>query len=42
MCLASWRAYHIMQSAGNLRHKRKGTVEGEDERGRAGGWPGVK
>lgn len=33
MCLANWRAYHIMQSAGNLRRKRKGRVEGEDERG---------
>lgn len=33
MGLANWRAYHIMQSAGNLRHKRKGRVEGEDERG---------
>lgn len=33
MCLANWRAYHIMQSAGNLRRKRKGRIEGEDERG---------
>lgn len=33
MCLANWRAYHIMQSAGNLQRKRKGRVEGEDERG---------
>lgn len=32
-----------MQSAGNLRHKRKGRVEAEDERGGgAGGWPGAK
>lgn len=31
--LANWRAYHIMQSAGNLRRKRRERVEGEDERG---------
>lgn len=37
MRLANWRTYHIMQSAGNLRRKREGRVEGEDERGRAGG-----
>lgn len=35
--LANWRAYHIMQSAGNLRRKRRERVEGEDERGRDGG-----
>lgn len=37
VCLANWRAYHIMQSAGNLRRKRRERVEGEDERGRDGG-----